>query len=53
MLTLYVFAGGALVLFTLFVSVGELLSYFTLFVFVRGVPVLLTLFVFEGEFLSY
>jgi hypothetical protein len=26
-LTLFVFVGGAVVLFTLFVSVGELLSY--------------------------
>ena len=46
------FAGGALVLFTLFVSVGEILSYFTLFVFVWGVPVLLTLFVFVEELMS-
>jgi ABC-type phosphate transport system permease subunit len=43
---------GSFVLFTSFVSVGELLSYFTLFVFVRGAPFLFTLFVFVEELMS-
>jgi hypothetical protein len=43
---------GALVLFTLFVSVGGVFVLFTLFVFVGGALVLFTLFVFVEELMS-
>jgi hypothetical protein len=61
----FVFVKRALVLFTLFVFLRELmsclrylclleylLSYFTLFVFVGGAPVLISLFVFVEELMK-